>query len=260
MLKKTLIAMSLLVPAAAMAQAPVSSLSDSAGSLEQRLATIERMMEARQGAQLQLMDQLSTLQQDVAELRGITEEHEYRLEQLLQRQRELYQEIDRRFSQLKEQGGSSFGGSVSAGGVQTIPTDSSGSADGGNSGYSSNFSENDAYDRAIALVLEDKRYDAAIPAFEQFIQQFPNSSYLPNAHYWLGQLQFAQQAYDKSKTHFQTVVNDYPDSNKRADCLLKLGVIASEQGRSADAESFYQQVVSEYPDSTEANLAKQRLN
>jgi tol-pal system protein YbgF len=259
MLKRTLIAMSLLVPAGAMAQAPVANLSDSAGSLDQRLATIERMMEARQGAQLQLMDQLSTLQQDVAELRGITEEHEYRLEQLLQRQRELYQEIDRRFSQLQEQGSSSFGGSSSAASAQPIPTGDS-SSDTGNSGYSSNLNENDAYDRAIALVLEDKRYDAAIPAFEQFIEQFPSSSYLPNAHYWLGQLQFAQQAYDKAKNHFQTVVSDYPDSNKRADCLLKLGVIASEQGRSADAESFYQQVVSEYPDSSEASLAKQRLN
>ena len=256
MLKKTLIAMSLLVPAAAMAQAPVSNLSNSAGSLEQRLAAIERMMEARQGAQLEMLNTLSNLQQDVAELRGITEEHEYRLAQLLQRQRELYQEIDRRFSQLQEQGASSFGGSGSVSTAQPVATDS-GTA---NSGYSSNLNENDAYDRAIALVLEDKRYDAAIPAFEQFIQQFPNSTYLPNAHYWLGQLQFAQQAYDKAKQHFQTVVGQYPDSNKRADCLLKLGVIAAEQGRSAEAQQFYQQVVDEYPDSTEANLAKQRLN
>lgn len=245
-----------MAPAAAIAQAPVSSLSDSASSLEQRLATIERMMDARQGAQLQLMDQLSTLQQDVAELRGITEEHEYRLEQLLQRQREIYQEIDRRFGQLKDQQGSAAG--IADASLVGQPT-ASGNSDS-QSSYSSNLSENDAYDRAIALVLEDKRYDAAIPAFEQFVQQFPNSTYLPNAHYWLGQLQFAQQAYDKAKQHFQTVVNDYPDSNKRADCLLKLGVIASEQNRSAEAKQHYQQVIEEYPDSTEANLAKQRLN
>ncbi len=208
----------------------MSSLSDSAGSLEQRLATIERMMEARQGAQLEMLNQLNNLQQDVAELRGITEEHEYRLEQLLQRQREIYQEIDRRFSQLNSQGNSS-GSNFST--AQQVP--------------------------AIALVLEDKRYDAAIPAFEQFVEQFPNSSYLPNAHYWLGQLQFAQQQYDAAKQHFETVVKDFPESNKRADCILKLGVIASEQGKSAAAKQYYQQVVEEYPDSTEANLAKQRL-
>lgn len=255
LMRKTLLAITLLVPGAVMAQAPVSSLSDSSGSLEQRLATIERMMEARQGAQLDMMNQLNSLQQDVSELRGITEEHEYRLEQVLQRQREIYQEIDRRFSQLKQQGGGS-----TLSGMQEVPTSTTDSdSSDSNSGYSSNLNENDAYDRAIALVLEDKRYDAAIPAFEQFIKQFPNSSYLPNAHYWLGQLQFAEQEYDAARQHFKTVVDNFPESNKRADCILKLGVIASEQGKSADAEVYYQQVIEEYPDSTEANLAKQRL-
>ena len=122
------------------------------------------------------------------------------------------------------------------------------------------MSENDAYDKAIALVLEDKRYDAAIPAFESFLQNFPNSTYVPNAHYWLGQLLYAQQEYQKAHDHFKQVVDNYPDSNKRADCLLKLGVIAAEQGKTADAKTFYQQVLTEYSDSTEANLAKQRLS
>ncbi|NQZ04686.1 tol-pal system protein YbgF [Idiomarina sp.] len=260
-MKKSLLAICLLMPAAAMAQAPVSSLNQSASSLEQRLATIERMLDARQGAQLEMLNTLSSLQQDVAELRGITEEHEYRLEQLLERQREIYQEIDRRFSQLKQQGG---GSSYSMDDMQTVPTSSnsgnSTASNSSNSGYSANMSENDAYDKAIALVLEDKRYDAAIPAFESFLQNFPNSTYVPNAHYWLGQLLYAQQEYQKAHDHFKQVVDNYPDSNKRADCLLKLGVIAAEQGKTADAKTFYQQVLTEYSDSTEANLAKQRLS
>ena len=114
--------------------------------------------------------------------------------------------------------------------------------------------------KAIALVLEDKRYDAAIPAFQSFLESFPNSTYVPNAHDWLGQLYFAQQEYDKAEQQFMTVVEDYPDSNKRGDCLLKLGAIANDQGNIADAKRYYEKVISEYPDSTEANLAKQRLN
>ncbi|MCT7655726.1 hypothetical protein MBH78_15875 [Oceanimonas sp. NS1] len=42
------------------------------------------------------------------------------------------------------------------------------------------------------LVLQDKDYNAAIPAFARFITQYPRSTYVPNAHYWLGQLLFAQ--------------------------------------------------------------------
>ena len=138
--------------------------------------------------------------------------------------------------------------------LEQVPTQTGGSS------YSPNLSENDAYDKAIALVLEDKRYDDAIPAFQSFLKNFPNSTYAANAHYWLGQLFFAKREYNEAKQQFETVVNDYPDSNKRGDCLLKLGAIASEQNKSADAKAYYEQVVKEYPDSTEANLAKQRLN
>jgi len=252
-MRKTLLAVCLCVPGAVMAQAPVSGLSSS-GGVEQRLEQIERMLQARSDAQLKILNQLGSLQQDVAELRGITEEHEYRLEQLLERQRELYQEIDRRFSNLKQNNSQSNEMTGNYNDLEQVPTQTDGSS------YSPNLSENDAYDKAIALVLEDKRYDDAIPAFQSFLKNFPNSTYAANAHYWLGQLFFAKREYNEAKQQFETVVNDYPDSNKRGDCLLKLGVIASEQNKSADAKAYYEQVVKEYPDSTEANLAKQRLN
>jgi len=252
-MRKTLLAVCLCVPGVVMAQAPVSGLSSS-GDVEQRLGQIERMLEARSGAQLQMLNQLDSLQQDVAELRGITEEHQYRLEQLLERQRELYQEIDRRFSNLKDSPSQNRSAGNQYAELDQVPTQTDSSS------YSPNLSENDAYDKAIALVLEDKRYDDAIPAFQSFLKNFPNSTYAPNAHYWLGQLFFAKRQYDEAKQQFETVVNGYPDSNKRGDCLLKLGAIASEQDKSADATAYYQQVIEEYPDSTEANLAKQRLN
>lgn len=252
-MRKTLLAVCLCVPGAVMAQAPVSGLSSS-GDVEQRLEQIERMLEARSDAQLKMLNQLGSLQQDVAELRGITEEHEYRLEQLLERQRELYQEIDRRFSNLKQNNSQSNEVAGNYNDLEQVPTQTDSSS------YSPNLSENDAYDKAIALVLEDKRYDDAIPAFQSFLKNFPNSTYAANAHYWLGQLFFAKREYSEAKQQFETVVNDYPDSNKRGDCLLKLGAIASEQNKSADAKAYYEQVVEEYPDSTEANLAKQRLN
>lgn len=248
-MRKMLLAVCFCVPGAVMAQAPVSGLSSSS-DVEQRLSQIERMLEARSGAQLEMLNQLNSLQQDVAELRGITEEHAYRLEQLLQRQRELYQEIDRRFSNLKNNSQPDSGYDE----LKQIQTETNGSS------YSQNLNENDAYDEAIALVLEEKRYDAAIPAFESFLKNFPNSTYVPNAHYWLGQLFFAEGQYNKAKQHFETVVNKYPESNKHGDCLLKLGAIASEQGQTAEAKAYYQQVIKKYPDSTEANLARQRLN
>ncbi|RUO65790.1 tol-pal system protein YbgF [Pseudidiomarina planktonica] len=229
-------------------QAPVASVSS--GSLEERLNQLERVIDARNSAQMNLLNQVNMLQEEVAELRGVTEEHAFQLEQLLTRQRELYQEIDRRLA------------NQSSAPANTQVIDSSAVTGGSNNtaDYSGNLSENDAYDRAIKLVLEDKRYQDAIPAFQQFIERFPNSSYAPNAHYWLGQLLFSDGNYDGAAEQFKTVVDDYPDSNKRADCLLKLGSIARQQGQNAAARDYFNQVIKGYADSTEAGLARQRLS
>ncbi|RUO79868.1 tol-pal system protein YbgF [Idiomarina tyrosinivorans] len=259
-MKKTLIALSALSAWAVYAQAPVSSVSVSSSSLEQRIAQLERIVQARTDAQIEMTQQLAALQQDVSELRGVTEEHAYRLEQLVQRQRELYQEIDRRMQQLNTSGASTATANVNISNLNTVPvTSSNDSGSQQASQYSNNLSENDAYDKAIKLVLEDKRYDAAIPQFKAFLEKFPDSTYAPNAHYWLGQLLFAQRKYDESKQHFTAVVDKFPDSNKRGESLLKLGVIAEEKGDNATAQSIFQKVIEQYPDSTEAGLAKKRL-
>lgn len=245
-MQKALLVLALLIPGVLHAQAPVSKLGS--GSLEERLNQLERVMDARNAAQMALLDQMAQLQDEVADLRGKTEEHAYQIEQILQRQREIYQEIDRRLAAQPQ--------SQSATTSQATTGDTSAPT---NASYSANISENEAYDQAIQLVLRDQRYDAAVPAFESFIKQFPNSTYVPNAHYWLGQLLLTDSKLDQAKVHFGKVVSDYKDSNKRGDCILKLGIIAQQQNDTAKARELYNQVLAEYPDSTEAGLARKRL-
>ena len=235
----------------AYAQAPVSSVNGSSGSLESRLERLERLFESRGEQQSRMSQQLNQLQREVSELRGITEEHAHQLSEVLERQRDLYQEIERRMSEVR--GGNSAGTTSSS---VTVPTQDDIPA----ASYSDNVDENQAYDRAIAMVLEERRYDDAIPEFRNFIQSFPNSSYLGNAHYWLGQLLYARNDYAEAIPHFTEVVESYPDSNKRADCMLKLGIIAQNQDDNSNARQHFQQVINEYPNSTEAGLARTRLN
>lgn len=245
-MQKSILLATVLMTGVAFAQAPVERLGSTgqnSASLEERLSQLERVMDARNKAQMALLEQLTALQDEVAQLRGKSEEHGYQLEQILLRQREIYQEIDRRLAATPVRTEAAAG---------TTAADPSGA-------YSSDMNENDAYDQAIKLVLEDKRYDAAVPAFRQFIERFPNSTYAPNAHYWLAQLLFASGKFDEAKQEFTIVVERFTDSNKRGDCLLKLGIIAQEQGELQSARSYYQQVLSEYPDSTESGLASKRL-
>ena len=233
--------------AAVAAQAPVVDANN--GDFEARLATLENILESRTESQHRLQSQLDSLQSEVDELRGAVEVHTNQLEKILQRQRELYLEIDKRVEALK------------AAPVQqpVTTTDATTELPTVTQPVATAVSETQAYEDAVNLILQDRDYAAAVPAFQQFISQYPDSEYAANAHYWLGQLLFNQQDWVNAQQQFGLVVDRFADSSKRADSILKLGIIAERQGNVALARQRFNQVVAEYPDSSARKLADSRL-
>ncbi|AWB58456.1 MULTISPECIES: tol-pal system protein YbgF [unclassified Colwellia] len=224
-----------------------TSTSGAKSSLSDQLVSLERKLDARNRAQVNVQRQLDELQNEVNELRGITELHTYQLSQVLDRQRELYQELDRRVSEALKP-------------ANQIPaTISAASTGSGQANYSNNLTENEAYDRAVNMVLKDKRYEQAIPEFEAFNQRYPNSSYAANAHYWLGQLLFNKGELGKARQEFDVVVNNYPDSSKRSDAMLKLAMVEQKENNQDKAIAVYKKLMAEYPNSSAAKLAQPRL-
>ncbi|OBP15562.1 tol-pal system protein YbgF [Rheinheimera sp. SA_1] len=284
--KKSLITALSLISIAVLANpAPVADLSRSsnktfgaqnsarAGSVEERLAALERVVEARASAQLEMQQQLQTLLDEVSELRGTTEVHNHKLEEILQQQRDIYQEIDRR-----------LGGQGSAGvAVQSnVPTTvepqtsvpagnpaavvaadqvaaSEAAATQASASSTSTMSEGQAYEQAINFVIKDNNYAAAIPAFESFIENYPNSEYTSNSHYWLGQLYYQKSDFPKAKTHFERVVKQYPNSSRVPDALEKLGMVAEKQNDLVAAKRFYNQLIKSFPKSKPAAKARKKL-
>lgn len=235
----------MIVNGAAFAAAPVSDLSSNSTTSKQ-IEQLQRLIQARGASQVALQQQLNELQEEVSELRGVTETHSHKLEQIVDRQRELYLEIERRLSAVQ---------SVAPAPVLEVDT----SASVPQESYGGTLSENEAYDQAVNLILKERRYDDAIPEFQSFIKTFPDSIYIANAHYWLGQLLFNKAKYDEAKSHFDKVIRFYPDSNKRSDALLKQGTVYQKMNNNSEAKKLFEQVVSEYPDSNAAGLAKSRL-
>ena len=233
--------------AAVAAQAPVVDANN--GDFEARLATLENILESRTESQHRLQSQLDSLQSEVDELRGAVEVHTNQLEKILQRQRELYLEIDKRVEALK-----------AAPVQQPVTTpDTTTELPTVTQPVATAVSETQAYEDAVNLILQDRDYAAAVPAFQQFISQYPDSEYAANAHYWLGQLLFNQQDLVNAQQQFGLVVDRFADSSKRADSILKLGIIAERQGNVALARQRFNQVVAEYPDSSARKLADSRL-
>jgi tol-pal system protein YbgF len=238
------------------AQAPVIDINSSANvganpvSLPltdtEQLTNAERKLTSQNRLMVNMQRRLDDLQTQVNELRGVTELHTHQLSQVLERQRELYQELDRRVSEALKP-------AVQAPNVIAIGSPSV------SKNYSDDLTENEAYDKALNLVLKDKRYEQAIPEFRQFNQTYPKSTYAPNAHYWLGQLLFNKGNLNEAEQEFLIVVQQFKDSSKRADALLKLAMVAQQQKDTNKAVKLYRQLLNEYPNSTSAQLAKPRL-
>ena len=236
------------------AQAPVIDINSTVNaeqalvpmSLTDQLANVERKLDSRNRSQVNIQRQLDDLQTQVNDLRGVTELHTHQLSQVLERQRELYQELDRRVNEALKS-------TVQA--PQTVTVVSTTVS----KNYSDNLTENEAYDKALNLVLKDKRYEEAIPAFHKFNQTYPQSTYAPNSHYWLGQLLFNKGNLNEAEQEFTIVVQQFKDSSKRPDALLKLAMVAQQKNDKNKAVKLYSQLLSEYPNSTSAQLAKPRL-
>lgn len=230
-------------------------------SEEERLDKLERMVNSRNLVQIEMQQQIDALSNEVRDLRGSLEEANYKLQQATERQKTLYQELDK----VKA---SNAAAPTAATAANAVPGQPVAQSQGTQTAAASvpapaapvTAEETKAYEAAVDLVMKDKRYDKAIPAFEGFIQQHPQSGLVPNAHYWLGQLQYNQGDKAGAKANFLIVAQKYKGSPKRADALLKLGMITLGEGDKDKAGKFFQLVIKQYPDSPSAQLAQKALN
>ncbi|WP_049292477.1 cell division protein CpoB [Franconibacter helveticus] len=252
-----LLGLSLLVgiaaPWAAFAQAPISSVGS--GSVEDRVTQLERISNAHSQLLTQLQQQLSDNQSDIDSLRGQIQENQYQLNQIVERQKQILLQID----SLSSGGAAATQGASGEQSSAAAAPNSSASAPAAAAPVQSGDANTD-YNAAIALVQDKSRQDEAIAAFQNFIKQYPDSTYQPNANYWLGQLNYNKGKKDDAAFYFASVVKNYPKSPKAADAMFKVGVIMQDKGDTAKAKAVYQQVITKYPGTDGAKQAQKRLN
>ncbi|WP_145557808.1 cell division protein CpoB [Yersinia aldovae] len=262
--RRHLVGLSLLVgvavPWAATAQAPISNVGS--GSVEDRVTQLERISNAHSQLLTQLQQQLSDSQRDVDSLRGQIQENQYQLNQIVERQKQIYQQMD------SLSGGQGASGSASAAAGAATGNAATGSSDTAAAGAAASTAapaasggdENSDYNAAVSLALEKKQYDQAITAFQSFVKQYPKSTYQPNANYWLGQLYYNKGKKDDAAYYYAVVVKSYPKSPKSSEAMFKVGVIMQDKGQSDKAKAVYQQVIKQYPNTDAAKQAQKRLS
>ncbi|WP_127959616.1 tol-pal system protein YbgF [Serratia microhaemolytica] len=219
----------------------LQAASNSTNSVADRLTSLERISYARGQLLNQIQRQLSDNQRDIDMLRGQLQETQHKLQQLTEQQKQLYQQVES-LTQVEQKPES-----------VTAATPAQAAAEPAN--------EHSDYSIAVTLALEKKQYDEAISAFQSFIKRYPQSSYQPNANYWLGQLFYNNKGQrDEASYYYAVVVKNYPNSAKAPDAMYKVGVIMQEKGQLEKAKAVYQQVSKLYPNSEAAKLAKKRVS
>ena len=278
---------------AAKKSAPVTS--PTSPETEQRLANIERLLQNK--GLLDMLQQIDLLQQEIANLRGEIEVNNHVLNQMKNRQRDLYTDVDRRLQAME---------------ARTVENQSVTSANPIDSnppletlGQSEAITPPESQADAVALTLEQtesqtdvqtpivdqeteietpvatitetdpvqiraeyqqafkllkqSQYDQAIKAFRKFLQAHPDNQYSDNAQYWMAEALYVKRQYEDAIREYNNLVSNYPDSQKVPHGLLKIGYSYQELGKADTAKLWYTDVRQRFPGTTASRLADDRL-
>ncbi len=212
----------------------------------------------------ELLMLVEQLQDEVRYLRGQVEEQAHQMKKMRTDQRDRYRDLDRRISSLNRQ--LSEVGSVSTPAVGRPSAELGGT---GNAALDSSepaptptpkVSDRDAYQQAFSLVRQ-RAYDQSLQAFDDFLRFYPDSSLVPNALYWSGEVHRAKSKPDQAKARdaYLRLVEQFPSHQKAADGYYKLGLTYESMGEHAQAQAMMKKVISLYPEQASAKLAKEFL-
>lgn len=245
-------------------------------STEERVKRLERILD-NQGL-VDMLVRIENMQSELQILRGEIELHTHELNQIKQRQRDLYVDVDRRLVRMERGGANPAPGAAPATpqtsnqgsgqttgqppaatppAVTTAPSAASAApAASASSKPKPDFAtEQKAYQAAFDL-LRELRYDQAVTSFRKFIADYPNGRYAHIAQYWIGEANYAQRKFKLAIKDYQTLIKAYPNSPKLAEALLKIGYSQYELKSYNQAEATLKRLVKDYPGTTEAGQAK----
>ncbi|PCI72862.1 MAG: tol-pal system protein YbgF [Gammaproteobacteria bacterium] len=228
-------------------------------TLAERVTYLELRAQSQNKLQADLSYQFNEIQRQIRELTGLIEEHDFKLKQIQDRQRDLYRDIEYRLSNLSTSGSVKLKPPKDNSVKPLADATNAKDTDISNSNHNSKSTPlaRREFERAFALV-RSKQYQASIVAFQAFLKNYPATSYSANARYWMGQVYLVQNSLDKSAEQFTLLTSEFPNSTKTANAMLKLGDIYIKQKKWTSAKAYYNRVADNYTGAKQ-QLAKNGL-
>ncbi len=260
-------------------------------SIQDRLLKLEQQTQPNNNT-ADLVIQVQELQSQIAQLQGTIEEQNFQINELKERQKVLYVDIDSRLAELETTGlaqtpntnnelvvdsnvpDSNTNSTIDLGKPQLGPiqapvvretvdaqlsTNALNQADLSAQSTAVDPAIDQAYQAAFAQ-LKAGRFNESARSFENFIQQNPNHDLTDNAYYWLGESYYVTRNYPLALSAFQSLEQKFPLSSKLADSLLKIGYTYHELEDFGQAQQALTKVVNSFPNQSVSRLAQNRLN
>ena len=193
----------------------------------------------------ELLQRVNALEEELQKLRGILEEQNYTIQQMKNAERDRYTDIDTRLNALKS------GQSVVPSGAVVVNQSSS----------TTGMDEDTKTYLSAKAKVDSKEFNAAIAEFSLYLEFFPDGKYVPQAHYWMGELYMTLPVpeLDNAQKSFESVIKNFPTHAKVPDSLYKLGMVQKQKNNKAAAKQNFDRILKEFPQSSSASLAKTQL-
>jgi tol-pal system protein YbgF len=184
---------------------------------------------------LDLVNQLTTLRAEVAQLRGQNEALAREVAELQRQQKEVLGSVDKRLRVLEPV-------KVSIDGVE----------------FMAQPDEQSAFEAAMQ-VLRASDFPRATQLYSQFVQRYPESGYVPLALYWQGNAQYAQRDYKPAIDSYLKMVARAPAHPRVPEAKLAMANCQLELKDTKSAKTTLQNLLRDHPNTEAGATAKDRL-
>jgi tol-pal system protein YbgF len=257
-MKKSLAALAVL----SLAIAGNPALAQQKRSLADRVAALEAAEASQAGnagqQNIELVNKLTQMQAEVQALRNQVESLQNENEQLKQRAKDQYVDLDARLQRVEGAGTAAPPVSSAPPSTRPAPRPANGGAPLSAPRPAGGASGEEAYAAAFNALKNDDFVESA-RAFQAYLRDYPDGALAPNAWYWLGESYYVTQNYPLALQAFDTVLSRFPDSGKAPDALLKKGYSQLELGQAGAGAATLNAVINQFPGTEAARLANTRL-
>lgn len=222
-----------------------SVLRDRVAEADRKIAEVQRKLDElnsaarRTGADLGV--EVDKLRDEVARLRGATEEDQHRVQALAQSLEKLRDDVDGRFAALKGAGALEEYEARRKIAQLQLPTDKV-----------AFFQLAQAQEKAGETVVARLLY-------EDYVKRWPADPRAADAWFRVGELQFGAGHHREAILAYGKVAEGFPRSDKVPDAMLRTGESMLALGLPGDARGIFEEVVRRFPKTTAAKKARQRI-